>query len=361
VRANSGTQAVPLTGLPAPERDFGSDNRSSVAPIALAALIDANHERAASYGEDPHTRDAARAVAHWLDHDVEITWVPTGTAANIVGIGALLDGPGSCVLCPSDGHVRVDEAGAIERAWGVPLIPVPVRDGKLTVTDVAASIAGLRGNGICSPAPCVLVLTQTSELGRVYAPEEIEALCRLAHEHGLRVHVDGARWANAVVANDALRNPFALGVDTLALGGTKNGQGPVEALVSRTDAPQIGRRVRRGAKQLGYTASKLRYWTAPLAASITSGEYDECARTANLRAAELADALTARGVAPIYPVEANLVYVRISVEHVNELEAWCHVSPWDASGLVRLACSWDHTPTDVERLADGLAALTAAH
>lgn len=346
-----------LTTLPAPERDFGSDNRSPIAPRALSALIEANYGRVASYGADEHTADAVRAVADWLNQDVDVTWVPTGTAANIVGIGALLSGPGTCVLCPADGHVRVDEAGAIERAWGVPLIPVPVCDGKLTVSDVKASITALHANGIFAPTPSVLTLTQTSELGRVYTPDEIEALCQLAHDHGLRVHVDGARWANAAVDNDALRNPFALGVDTLALGGTKNGQGPVEAVVSRADAPDIGLRVRRGAKQLGYTASKMRYWTAPIVASITSGEYDDCARTANQRAKDLADALVARGVLPVYPVEANLVYVRITTRRVDDLEAWCHVSHWDGDGLVRLACSWDHTETDIERLADGIATL----
>jgi len=345
-----------LIPLKAPERDFGSDNRSGMAPDALAALLAANDTpRSASYGRDEFTNVAAEAISSIFGREVFVTFTPTGTAANISAVGALLDGPGSAVVGAHDAHIRVDEAGAIERAWGVPVVPVPTTAGKLDPEALREVLAGLAGNAPFSPTPSVLSITNLSETGRVLTCDDLVRLTALARSHGLRVHIDGARFANALAAEPGLSRIFEIGVDTLALGGAKNGQGPVEAVVTCDAAVHL--KVQRAAKQIGAAASKMRFLTAGLAASIASGEFAQNASAANAAAARLAANLTAAGLVPELPAEGNLVFVRLNPELVEPLDRWCHVSHWDGRGLVRLACSFDHTTEDVDRLAVGMAHL----
>lgn len=206
-----------------------------------------------------------------------------------------------------------------------------------------------------SPVPSVLSLTNLSELGRRYSIDELAVFAELAHSHNMTLHVDGARFANALVADPALVSLFDVGVSTLAFGCAKNGQGPVEA-VATTD-PGIHARVRRAAKQLGWTSSKMRFATGGVAASLSSGEFLANAAAANHSANRLGERLAAAGVAPVVPVEGNLVFVRLPISIVDALDTWCHVADWDGQGLVRLACSWDHTDDDVDTLAAGIAAL----
>lgn len=284
--------------------------------------------------------------------EVLVTWVPTGTAANVAAIGSLLTGPGGCVLVAADAHVLLDEAGAVERAWGVPLVPVPSRTDKLTVADVAAVLERLTGNQPFSPTPSVLSLTQLSETGQRFTMAELAAFAELATDHGLKLHLDGARFANALAADPDMARVFDINITTLAFGGTKNGQGPVEAVV--TTDPSTHRLIGRAAKQLGYTQSKMRFSTGGIGASIRSGEFLQNAQTANTRAAELGHLLTQAGLPPVFPVEGNLVFVRLPAELVDVLDAWCHLSHWDGDGLVRLACSWDHTVSDVTALTEGI-------
>jgi threonine aldolase len=343
---------------PAPTRDFGSDNRSGVSPDALAGTVAANAAlRAASYGGDPETARAGACLNDLFDRAVLATWVPTGTAANVAAIGALLEGPGTAVVLAEDAHIRVDEAGAVERAWGVPLLPVAVTAGKMTLDAVSSVLDRMAANRPFSPTPSVLSVTNLTELGRRYSLEDLARFGELSKEHGMRLHVDGARFANALAADPALIDLFDVGVTTLAFGCAKNGQGPVEAVVT-IDA-DVHTRVGRAAKQLGWTASKMRFATAGVAASLGSGEFAANALTANLRAALLAERLTEAGIVVAAPVDGNLVFVRLPQGVVAALDAWCHVSDWDGQGLVRLACSWDHTVEDVERLVAGIVELVA--
>jgi threonine aldolase len=339
--------------LPAPARDFGSDNRSGVSPSVLAALAAANiAARSESYGLDRESMGTTAAMCELFDQEVHAVLVPSGTAANVAAIGALLDGPGGCVLAAEDAHIRLDESGAIERAWGVPLVPVAVSAGLLPLDKISSSIARLRNNAPFSPKPMVLSLTELSETGRRYGAGLLAELCEIAHFYDIKVHVDGARFANALVEDPQLSSLFDLGVSTLAFGGTKNGQLPVEAIVS-VDA-QVHDRVYRAAKQLGYVQSKSRFVAAGLGESIRSGEFLANAAKANECAQRLSGLLTAGGLAPEYPVDGNLVFVRVPAHLIEGIDAWCHVSRWDESGLIRLACSWDHTFEDVDRLAAGL-------
>ena len=345
-----------LTALQSPERDFGSDNRSGIAPDALAALLSANGVlRSASYGEDEFTNAATEAISSLFDREVFVTFTPTGTAANISALGALLDGPGSAVVGAHDAHLRVDEAGAIERVWGVPIIPVTTTAGKIDPEALRGVLDQLAANTPFSPTPSVLSVTNLSETGRVYTYDDLERLTALSRSHGLRVHIDGARFANALAAEPRLSKIFEIGVTTLALGGAKNGQGPVEAVVTCDKMVHI--KVQRAAKQIGATASKMRFLTAGLAASISSGEFARNASSANTAATRLAAKLTDAGLVPELPTDGNLVFVRLNPELVEPLDHWCHVSHWDGKGLVRLACSFDHTAEDVDRLVAGIAYL----
>jgi threonine aldolase len=352
----AGTVAVVLPAAPA--RDFGSDNRSGISPDALAGIVSANSAaRASSYGDDPTTAAATDRLGALFGREVYVTWVPTGTAANVAAIGALLDGPGAAVVVADDAHIHVDEAGAVERAWGVPLVPVEAVEGKLTPDTVTAKLARLAANRPFSPVPSVLSLTNLSEIGRRYSIDELAAFADLARSHDMALHVDGARFANALVGDLALTSVFDAGVTTLAFGCAKNGQGPVEAVVT-VDAT-VHARVVRAAKQLGWTMSKMRFATGGVAASLASGEFLANAAAANRSARRLADRLACVGVTPVVPVDGNLVFVRLPVAVAVALDAWCHVADWDGQGLVRLACSWDHTDDDVDTLADGVAALLA--
>jgi threonine aldolase len=227
----------------------------------------------------------------------------------------------------------------------------------MTLDAVARVLDRMAANRPFSPTPSVLAVTNLTEMGRRYSLEDLAHFAELAREHGMRLHVDGARFANALAADPALINLFDVGVSTLAFGCTKNGQGPVEAVV--TVAADVHTRVGRAAKQLGWTASKMRFATAGVAASLGSGEFAMNALTANLRAALLAERLTEAGIVLATPVDGNLVFVRLPQEVVPALDAWCHVSDWDGQGLVRLACSWDHTVEDVERLVAGIVELVA--
>ena len=344
--------------LPAPIRDFGSDNRSGISPESLAATLLANEvPRAGSYGSDPESSSATSALCELFGREVYAVFVPTGTAANVAALGALLDGPGGCVLVATDAHVRLDESGAVERVWGVPLIAVDPVDGLMSPSAVASSVDSLVRNAPFSPLPMVLSITELSETGRRHGPDRLTELCALAASYDMRVHLDGARFANALVGDPQLSNLFEFGVSTLAFGGTKNGQFPVEAVLS-VDA-RVHARVARAAKQLGYVQSKSRFTTACLNASLRSGEFLAAAQTANDRAQHLATALNAGGLPPEYPVDGNLVFVRVPSHLVAMIDSWCHVSRWDADGLLRLACSWDHTVEDVDRLAAGV--LHAVH
>jgi threonine aldolase len=345
------TAPAHLAAVARPERDFHSDNCSGVAPVALTAVATIAG-RAASYGDDAHTEAATAAVGSLLA-GAKCTWVPTGTAANLAALGALLGGPGSAVLCAADAHVRLDEAGAVERAWGVPLIPVPTSQNLLAPQELLAVCDALAANVPFSPTPAVLVVSLPSERGACYTRHELGELVTAARSRGLAVHVDGARFANALAADASLHDILDI-VDTLALGGTKNGQGTVEAVV--TASASLDARAKRAAKQLGYTASKMRFWTSGIAASIRSGEYLSLATSANATAAALAAGLADLGVT-VDPPGANLVFARFTPNQADALAGWCGASVWDAEGLVRFACSWDHTPADVAQLLLGVAAL----
>ena len=340
-----------------PSRQFASDTYAGLCPEALAALHEANRGHAPAYGDDPWTARARALLRDLFKTDCEAFFVPSGTAANALALAALCQ-PFHSVLCHPDAHIQTDECGAPEHAApGIKLIPVAGRDGKLD-PDAVRQAAGRRRD-VHGHKPGVLSLSQATEAGTVYAVEELRALAEVARELGLRVHLDGARFANAAAT---LRLPpraltWEAGVDVLCFGGTKNGLGLADAVVFFDRALARDFEYRR--KQAGHLLAKMRFVAAPWAAGLESGAWLRNATHANAMARALAEGLRGLpGVQILYPVEANAVFVALP-------RAWAeglHRRGWHFYGIAggeRLMCSWDTEPADVAALLHDLRALAA--
>ena len=229
--------------LPPPRTSFASDNFSGVHPRYLDALAGANDGHVRAYGDDPHTRDAIALFRELCDLEVDVLFTFGGTGANVVALGSLLR-PGESIVCSATAHINVDETGAPEKILGVKLQDVVTPDGKLRADDLAPLLHAL-GN-VHHVQPGVVSITQATELGTLYSEAEISDICSAAHDAGLRVHLDGARIANAVAAaggrsEDFRAMTFGAGVDVVSFGGTKNAMLHAEAVLIRPGlAPHAG-------------------------------------------------------------------------------------------------------------------------
>lgn len=336
-------------------RTFASDNYAGLAPEVTEALARANGGHVTSYGDDPYT---ARLVEVLRGHLGEraLTWpVLTGTGANVVALESLLPRWGG-VICAASAHIATDEGGAPEHVGGLKLLPVPTPDGKLTpeLVDREAWGWGFEHRA----QPLVLSLTQSTELGTCYSPAEIAALAAHAHSLGMRVHLDGARLANAAAH---LRASLAsltseAGIDVVSLGGTKNGALAAEAVVvldpDALAAPDAVRYLRKATAQLG---SKMRFVSAQLLALYDGDAWVRHAAHANEMAGLLRRSLEALieggeapGLAFTQPTQANAVFAVLPPGVADRVRERFHFYDWDsARGEVRWMCSFDTTPTDV--------------
>jgi threonine aldolase len=344
-----------MSSTPTPRRrQFASDTYAAACPEALAALCDANRGHAPAYGDDPWTARAAALFRDFFETDCIIFFVPTGTAANALALAALCR-PYHSVLCHADAHVQTDECGAPEHAApGVRLTPLPGPHGKLDPAMVRRAAA--RGRDVHSHAPGVLSLSQATEAGTVYSADELRALGAAARELGLRVHLDGARFANAVAALGP--PPKALtwqaGVDVLCFGGAKNGLAGGDVVVFFDRGPAEGFEYRR--KQAGCLTAKMRFTAAPWVALLETGAWRRNAEHANAMARRLEREL--RGVAGLnvlHPVQANAVFVEMPPAWADGLRrrGW-HF--YTIAGGERLMCSWDTEEEDIVALVSDLRA-----
>ena len=245
------------------ERGFASDNYSGVHPEVLAAIAEANGGHQVAYGEDVYTARLQEVVAQHFGKDATAWPMFNGTGANVVGLQAMLPRWGA-VICADTAHIHVDEGGAPEKSAGIKLLPVATDDGKLTPELIAAEAWGWGDEHRAQPL--VVYLTQSTELGTVYTPDEVKAITDYAHEHGMRVYMDGARIANAAASLGLPLRAFTtdVGVDVLSLGGTKNGALLAEAVVVLDpDAADGLVYLRKNQMQL---ASKMRFISAQLLA-----------------------------------------------------------------------------------------------
>jgi threonine aldolase len=336
-------------------RLLASDTHAGICPEALAALQEANRDHTPAYGDDRWTARARRLLREFFETDCEVFFVSTGTAANALALAALCQSYHS-VLCHADAHIQTDECGAPEYAGhGIKLVPLDGAEGKLEPA-VVRRAAGNRRD-VHSHKPGVLSLSQATEAGTVYGVEEVRALCGTARELGLRVHVDGARFANALAT---LRvEPAAItwqaGVDVLCFGGTKNGLAAGDAVVFFDPKLAVDFEYRR--KQAGHLLAKMRFVAAPWAALLESGAWLRNAERANAMARLLEKAL--RGLSDlrvVHPVQANAVFVQMPRSRAEKL----HRRGWHfytIAGGERLMCSWDTTEGDVEAFVKDLQAV----
>lgn len=300
--------------------DFRSDNVGGAAPEILEAIVTANSGTASPYGDDDLTRRMNARFAAVFEHDLQVFPLSSGTGCNSVALAALAN-PFGAIYCHESAHINTYECGAPEFFTGAKLVGLPGRDFKLDPAglDEALALAG-RGNPT-RVQPFALNLTQPTDFGTLYSVAEIGALCAVAHRHGLRVHMDGARFANAVAALGCAPADLTwrAGVDVLSLGATKNGAINAEALVvfERGLAQEIPYRMKRG----GQVVSKARFVSAQLERYLADDRWLERARRANANAAALAARLTAiPGVALVAPVEINMLFLRMPDAAVAALD-----------------------------------------
>lgn len=343
--------------------NFASDNAAGIAPPILQALAAANTGFALGYGNDDWTRGVERRFAELFEREVAVFLVPTGTAANALAL-AHVSPPWGAVLCHAESHVATDECGAVEFFAGVKLIEIAGEGAKITQEALRATLA--RGRGAPhSVTPSALSLTQATELGTVYTHSELRALAEIAHARGLAVHMDGARFANALVrlGGSAAEATWKAGVDVLSFGATKGGALAAEAVIFFDPARAAGMPSRR--KRAGHLLSKHRFLAAQIEAYLADDLWLRLARHANAMAQRLAEGLAAIGVAPAWPVEANEVFARLPRPADARLRAaGASYYAWPETGvalapdeiLVRLVTSFATTAEEV----DGFVALARA-
>lgn len=290
-------------------RGFASDNYAGAHPEVLAALALANDGHQVAYGEDQYTEHLQRIVHSHFGPTAEAFPVFNGTGANVTALQALTDRWGA-VVCAESAHINVDEGGAPERMGGLKLLTVPTPDGKLTPELIDQQAWGWEDEHRAMPQ--VVSITQNTELGTVYTVDEIRAIVEHAHAKGMKVHLDGARIANAAASLDVPMRAFtnAVGVDVISYGGTKNGMLFGEAvIVLNPDAVSHMKHLRKLSMQL---ASKMRFVSVQLEALLAKDLWLRNARHANAMAQRLAAGVRGLdGVEILYPVQANAVFARL--------------------------------------------------
>ena len=356
-----------MTALPAPPNcAFASDNAAGAHPSVLESVSAANEAgHALAYGSDRWTEECEARFRDLFGADVTTRLAFNGTGANVVALATMLGSlPGAhhAVVCTDWAHIAVDETGAPERALGAKLIDLPSPDAKL-VPEQLAELGHLQGVQHHAQ-PGVVSITQATELGTLYHPDEIAALCDQAHSMGMLVHLDGARIANATAAlggtPEALRSfTIDAGVDVVSFGGTKNGLLGAEAVVYLS--PDVARGSHYVRKQVTQLPSKMRYLAAQFNAVLHDDLWIELATQAN-EMATLLHRLTADipGVDLGDPPEVNSVFPTLPPDSITPLRDWCFFWDWDVSRhQVRWMTAWDTTRDDVERFAAGVAAILA--
>ncbi|MFF5638350.1 MULTISPECIES: low specificity L-threonine aldolase [unclassified Streptomyces] len=334
-------------------RGFASDNYAGAHPEVLAALALANEGHQVAYGEDQYTDHLQRIVHSHFGPGAEAFPVFNGTGANVTALQALTDRWGA-VICAESAHINVDEGGAPERMGGLKLLTVPTPDGKLTPELIDRQAWGWEDEHRAMPQ--VVSITQNTELGTVYTVDEIRAIVEHAHSKGMKVHLDGARIANAAASLDVPMRAFtnAVGVDVLSYGGTKNGMIFGEAvIVLNPDAVSHMKHLRKLSMQL---ASKMRFVSVQLEALLAKDLWLRNARHANAMAQRLAAGVRALdGVEILYPVQANAVFARLPHEVSRRLQERFRFYFWDeAAGDVRWMCAFDTTEDDVDAFLQAL-------
>ena len=332
---------------------FFSDNTGTVAPEMLAALAEANHGLQPAYGNDPWTRRVNDCFSAYFGTEVRVFPVSTGTAANSLTLATLTPSYG-VIFAHAEAHIVNDEAGAPGFfSGGAQISLLQSAHGKVTPAALAEAV-NAHPITVHTPQPRALALSQATELGTAYRPEELTALCKLAHEHGLKVQMDGARFANSVAFLDCHPGDvtWRAGVDVMSFGATKNGALAAEAVVFFDTALVRDFELRR--KQSGHLLSKSRYISAQLLAYVESGLWLRNAQRTNTLAQQIG---RAAGLLLMHPVEANEVFLALGGERKQALRhQGFEFYDWnaDSTGETRFVVSWDQREEDVRALCAAL-------
>lgn len=330
--------------------DFASDNAAGAAPEAMSALVAANTGFCAPYGVDGTTARATQMIRAWLDADVSVYFVTSGTAANAISLAALCR-PFECVLAHQAAHTLNAEAGAPNFfGHGLAVVGLAGRQGRIDPTALTSALDVEEAANRQQPA--VLSIANATELGTIYNAPAVRELTSLAVAKGLAIHLDGARLANAVAAGFDPRSIRKLGIDLLVVGGTKAGMLTSEAVVifSGRLASRFGARL----KQSGQLVSKSRFLAAPWIGMLEGNRWIEHAAHANAMARKLASLIPFE---VLYPVETNAIFVRMDALTHRRLTELGWVADRLSDGSVRLMCSWATSEESVEQLGDALAGL----
>lgn len=329
------------------QRGFASDNHAGVHPEVLDAIVAANEGHQTSYGGDVYTARLQDVMRQHFGEQATTWPVFNGSGANVVSVMAMTD-RWEAVICSAHAHLHHDEAGAPEKVGGVKLLPVATPDGKLTPDLVDQEAYGFGFEHRAQPK--VVSVTQATEVGTCYTPDELRAVCERAHRHGLLVHLDGARLANAAAYLDVPLRALTtdVGVDVVSFGGTKNGLLLGEAVVVlNPDAVRGLSYLRKGALQL---ASKMRFLSVQLEVLLAGDLWLRSARHANTMARRLADGVRdLPGVTLTQRVESNAVFAQLPTAATAALQEDFAFYVWDeATGEVRWMTAFDTTPEDVD-------------
>jgi threonine aldolase len=333
-----------------PIRSFASDNNAGVHPEVLDAIVRANQGHVIAYGDDDYTRSAVAKFEEHFGTGIDVFFTFNGTGANVLGLQSMTR-PYQAVLCSDYAHIYCDECGAPEKHMGCKLIPLHHQDGKINVDLVRHAYHGIGDQHHVQAR--VISITQSSEMGTVYQPEEVQALAKFAHEHEMFLHMDGARIANAAVGlGQTLRQATRdLGVDVLSFGGTKNGMLGGEAVVffNRTFSTDF-LFLRKQGMQL---ASKMRFIAAQFEALLTDDLWRKSAEHAN-RMARLLEAKVRKipNVKVVWKVQANGVFAQIPQAAIQKIKEQYFFYPWiEEENIVRWMCSFDTTEDDIQNFA----------
>ena len=338
-------------------RGFASDNYSGVHPEVLQALAEANGGHQIAYGEDQYTAKLQEVIKDHFGSQAEAFPVFNGTGANVVALTSMMPRWGA-VICSNLAHIHTDEGGAPERVSGLKLFTVEHNHGKLTPESIASQVFGIGDEHRAQPM--VVSITQTTEVGTVYTPEEVRAIADYVHSKGLLLHMDGARLWNAAAA---LRVPFRTfttdaGVDMLSLGGTKNGLLGAEAIVVLNPKATDGLIfLRKLSMQL---ASKMRFVSAQILTLFENDLGIRSASHANQMAARLRGALEAKlqsgeikGLRFTNPTDANAVFASLDTESADRIRTQVKFYDWERSiGEVRWMCAFDTTEKDIDNFVE---------
>lgn len=328
------------------KKGFASDNNSGVLSAVFKAMEAANNGHVVGYGDDPFTKKAIGLFRERFGNETEVFFVFNGTGANVLGLSSITHSFHS-IICAETAHIQEDECGAPEKFTGCKLIPVEPVHGKVTLEAVLPHLKGFDFEHHSQPR--VISISQVTEMGTVYQPEEIKALANLAHQHGMLLHMDGARIANAAISLGLDFKAFTkdCGVDVLSFGGTKNGMMLGEAvLFFHPDLTKLTKYIRKQSMQL---YSKMRFVGAQFVAYLENDLWKEPATHAN-KMAKLLEAEIAQipEIRITEPVDANGIFAEVPAEIIEPLQEEFFFYMWnEQTSEVRWMCSFDTTEEEI--------------